>query len=64
MTFIATRAGWLYLAVLINLYSRLIIGWSMTNRPNQDLVNGALRMAIEQRKLKPGTIHHSDQGVV
>ena len=64
VTFIATRAGWLYLAVLINLYSRLIIGWSMTNRPNQDLVNGALRMAIEQRKPKPGTIHHSDQGVV
>jgi putative transposase len=64
VTFIATRAGWLYLAVLIDLYSRLIIGWSMTDRPNQDLVNGALRMAIEQRKPKPGTIHHSDQGVV
>ena len=35
----------------------------MTDRPNQDLVNGALRMAIEQRKPKPGTIDHSDQGV-
>lgn len=64
VTFIATRVGWLYLAVLIDLYSRLIIGWSMTDRPNQDLVNAALRMAIEQRKPKPGTIHHSDQGVV
>lgn len=64
VTFIATRAGWLYLAVLIDLYSRLIIGWSMMDRPNQELVNGALRMAIEHRKPKPGTIHHSDQGVV
>ena len=36
----------------------------MTDRPNQDLINGALRMAIEQRKPKPGTIHHSDQSVV
>ena len=64
VTFIATRAGWLYLAVLIDLYSRLIIGWSMTERPNQELVNDALSMAIERRKPKPGTIHHSDQGVV
>jgi putative transposase len=64
VTFIATRAGWLYLAVLIDLYSRLIIGWSMTERPNQQLVNDALSMAIERRKPKPGTIHHSDQGVV
>ena len=64
VTFIATRAGWLYLAVLIDLYSRMIIGWSMTERPNQQLVNDALRMAIEQRKPKPGTVHHSDQGVV
>lgn len=64
VTFIATRAGWLYLAVLIDLYSRMIIGWSMTERPNQQLVNDALSMAIERRNPKPGTIHHSDQGVV
>ena len=64
VTFIPTRAGWLYLAVLIDLYSRLVVGWSMTDRPNQKLVNGALLMAIEQRKPKPGLIHHSDQGIL
>lgn len=64
VTFIATRAGWLYLAILIDLYSRLVVGWSMKDRPNQELVSGALLMAIERRKPKPGTTHHSDQGVV
>jgi putative transposase len=64
VTFIPTRAGWLYLAVLIDLYTRLVVGWSMTDRPNQELVNGALLMAIEQRKPKPGLIHHSDQGIL
>ena len=55
VTFIPTRAGWLYLAVLIDLYTRLVVGWSMKDRPNQELVNGALLMAIEQRKPKPGS---------
>src|SRR5262245_23981655 len=62
VTFIPTRAGWLYLAVLVDLYSRLIVGWSMKDRPHQELVNEALMMAVEQRSPKPGLIHHSDQG--
>jgi len=45
VTFIPTRAGWLYLAVLIDLHTRLIVGWSMKDRPNQELVNEALLMA-------------------
>lgn len=62
VTFIPTRAGWLYLAVLVDLYSRLVVGWSMKERPNQELVNEALMMAVEQRSPEPGLIHHSDQG--
>lgn len=62
ITFIPTRAGWLYLAVLIDLYSRLVVGWSMKERHNQELVSEALLMAIEQRRPEPGLIHHTDQG--
>jgi transposase InsO family protein len=64
VTFIPTRSGWLYLAVLIDLYTRLAVGWSMKERPNQELVNEALMMAVEQRRTKPGLIHHSDQGIL
>ena len=64
VTFIATRSGWLYLAVMIDLHSRVVVGWSMKDRPNQELVNEALMMAVEQRGPKPGLIHHSDQGIL
>lgn len=64
VTFIPTRQGWLYLAVLIDLFSRLIVGWSMKDRPNLELINEALLMAIEQRRPEPGLIHHSDQGML
>jgi transposase InsO family protein len=57
-------SGWLYLAVVIDLYSRLVVGWSMKDRPNQELVNEALMMAVEQRRPAPGLIHHSDQGIL
>ncbi len=63
ITFIATRSGWLYLAVVIDLYSRLVAGWSMKERPTQELVSEALGMAIERRCPSPGLIHHSDQGI-
>jgi putative transposase len=63
ITFIPTRKGWLYLAVQVDLFSRRIIGWSMSNRINQQLVIDALIMAIQQRKPDPGLIHHSDQGI-
>lgn len=62
VTFVPTRAGWLYLAVLIDLYSRLVVGWSMKDQPKQELVNEALLMAVEQRRPEPGLIHHTDQG--
>ena len=64
VTFIPTRSGWLYLAVMIDLYTRLVVGWSMKDRPNQELVNEALMMAVEQRRPKPGLVHHSDQGIL
>ncbi len=63
MTFIATRSGWLYLAVVVDLYSRLVVGWSMKDRPTQELVSEALLMAIEQRQPTAGLLHHSDQGI-
>ena len=62
MTFIATRGGWLYLATMIDLYSRKVIGWSMSDKNNQALVLDALNMAIVQRQPKPGLIHHTDRG--
>jgi putative transposase len=64
VTFIPTRSGWLYLAAMIDLHTRLVVGWSMKDRPNQELVNEALMMAIQQRRPKPGLIHHSDQGIL
>ena len=64
ITFIPTRSGWLYLAVMIDLHTRLVVGWSMKDRPNQELANEALMMAVEQRRPKPGLIHHSDQGIL
>ena len=61
-TFIATRQGWLYLAVILDLYSRSVVGWSMGNKNDADLVCDALTMAVNRRQPKPGLILHSDQG--
>jgi transposase InsO family protein len=62
ITFVATAKGWLYLAVLIDLYSRRVVGWAMSERIDQQLVLDALNMALLQRRVKPGLIHHTDQG--
>jgi putative transposase len=62
ITFIPTAEGWLYLAVLIDLYSRRVIGWAISERIDQQLVLDALTMALLQRRVKPGLIHHTDQG--
>lgn len=63
ITYIPTKAGWLYLATVIDLYSRQIIGWSMSNSMKAKLVNDALTMAIWKRKPKRGSlIWHTDQG--
>ena len=63
ITYIPTRKGWLYLAVVVDLYSRMVVGWSMSNQINQQLAIDALTMGIRQRNPKPGLIHHSDQGI-
>ncbi|MCK9386735.1 MAG: IS3 family transposase [Nevskia sp.] len=62
VTFVATRAGWLYLAVLLDLHSRRVVGWSMSERNDVALVLGALRMAITARRPPAGLIHHTDRG--
>ena len=62
ITYIWTREGWLYLAVVIDLCSRKVVGWSMSSRMKAQLVCDALRMAIWRRRPKAGLIHHSDRG--
>jgi putative transposase len=62
ITCIATRQGWLYLAAILDLYSRLIVGWSMSSRMGGKLVLAALEMAVGRRRPEPGLIHHSDRG--
>jgi transposase InsO family protein len=62
ITFIATHQGWLYLAVVMDLYSRRIVGWSMSRRINRHLVIDALNMAIGTRRPGAELIHHSDRG--
>jgi transposase InsO family protein len=62
ITYVWTREGWLYLAVVIDLYSRKVVGWSMSSRMKAQLVIDALRMAIWQRQPKAGLIVHTDRG--
>jgi transposase InsO family protein len=62
MTVIPTAAGWLHLAVLLDLHSRRVIGWAMGDKRTQDLCLAALRMAAEHRRPAEGLLHHSDQG--
>ena len=62
VTYIWTQEGWLYLAVVIDLCSRKVVGWSMNSRMKAQLVCDALRMAIWRRRPQAGLIHHSDRG--
>jgi transposase InsO family protein len=62
ITYIPTKEGWLYLAVIIDLYSRLIVGWGMGERLAQVLVMDALKMALLRRNPSRGLLHHSDRG--
>jgi putative transposase len=61
MTFIRTRAGFLYLAVLLDLFARKVVGWAMHERPNLEVTLRALAMALAHRRPAPGLVHHSDQ---
>jgi putative transposase len=62
ITYVATREGWLYLAIIIDLYSRLIVGWAIRDDLSRHLVLAALGMATRRRRPQPGLIHHSDRG--
>jgi transposase InsO family protein len=62
ITYVATREGWLYVAVLMDLYSRRIIGWAMDDRGSAALTSQAVEMALQQRGLPTGLLHHSDRG--
>ena len=63
ITYIWTREGWLYLAVVIDLFSRMVVGWSLGDRITRRLVMDALRMGVGRRWPAPGLTHHSDRGV-
>lgn len=63
ITYIKTMEGWLYLAVVMDLYSRKIVGWSLARNMAVGMVKDALIMAIGRRKPGAGLIHHSDRGV-
>lgn len=62
ITYIWTEEGWLYLAVVLDLYSRMVIGYALNSRIDRALVNSALRMALFRRKFPRGVIVHSDRG--
>lgn len=62
VTCLWTQEGWLYLAVVIDLCSRQVVGWSMSSRMKAQLVCDALKMAIWRRRPAAGLIHHSDRG--
>lgn len=62
ITYLWTDQGWLYLAVVLDLYSRRVVGWSMAEHLRSELVLGALEMALGQRAPRDGLLHHSDRG--
>ncbi|QLG94716.1 IS3 family transposase [Pseudomonas yamanorum] len=62
ITYLSTDEGWLYLAVVLDLYSRKVVGWSMSERMTSSLVCDALRMALFRRKMPRGVIMHTDRG--
>lgn len=63
LTYIWTAEGWLYLAVVLDLFSRRVIGWSMADHLGHELALAALDMAIARQQPGPGLVHHSDRGV-
>lgn len=62
VTYLRTQEGWFYLAVVIDAYSRKVVGWSMSERMQTDLVLSALEMGVQRRKPPKGLIFHSDRG--
>jgi transposase InsO family protein len=62
ITYLWTAEGWLYLAVLLDLYSRKVVGWAMSAHIDASLVQAALQMAVGRRQPAPGLLHHTDRG--
>ena len=62
ITYIRTWEGWLYLAVLLDAYSRKVVGWALADHMRTELVTAALQMALNSRRPPPGLICHSDRG--
>ena len=62
ITYIETAEGWLYLASILDLFSRRVVGWAMADHMEASLVEEALKMALQQRQPEAGLLHHSDQG--
>jgi transposase InsO family protein len=62
ITYIPTQQGWLYLAVVLDLYSRKVVGWAMDTSLHTELVERALQAACKSRRPAPGLLHHSDRG--
>lgn len=62
MTAVWTAEGWLYVAAVLDLFSRKVVGWAMAARQDEQLVENALRMALQQRRPQADLLHHSDRG--
>ena len=62
ITYVWTREGWLYLAAIVDLYSRAVVGWAMSETIDRTLCLNALTMAVIARRPGPGLVHHSDRG--
>ncbi len=62
ITYVSTGEGWLYLAAVLDLYSRRIVGWAMASHLRTELIVDALEMATTRRRPAPGLVHHSDRG--
>ncbi len=62
ITYVATGEGWLYLAVLVDVYSRRVVGWAMADHLRAELATEALTMALQRRRPRAGLVHHTDRG--
>ncbi len=62
MTYLWTQDGWLYLAMLLDLHSPKVVGWSLSSRIDSELIKGALEMAVGRRRPEVGLLHHTDGG--
>jgi transposase InsO family protein len=62
VTYVRTRSGWGYLALLMDMYCRTIVGWAVSTKCDENLTRRALEMAVRRRRPAPGLIHHTDRG--